>query len=81
MADYGSEVAPNGPVQDMAAFDPIAGTFPPQERNAPQAGFTGGMGGAGLGGQAEPPAADKLNIPGGGPTPGNTGSAITTSNG
>ena len=51
---YGSEVAPNGPVQDMWAYDDIAGTFPPRERDAPPSDFTGGTGGGGLGGVAEP---------------------------
>jgi hypothetical protein len=37
----------------MWAFDDIAGIFPPRERNAPQGDFTGGMGGTGLGGEAE----------------------------
>jgi len=50
---YGADIGPSGG-QDMWQFDPIAGTFPPQERNAAPDTFTGGMGGAGLGGQAEP---------------------------
>jgi hypothetical protein len=53
MTQYGAEIGPNGPQQDMWAFDDIAGVFPPRERNAPQGDFTGGMGGAGLGGEAE----------------------------
>lgn len=58
---YGCEVQPAGPVQDMFAIDAIAGTFPPQERSAQPADFTGGMGGQGLGGMAEPlyPDGDK----------------------
>jgi hypothetical protein len=51
---YGGEIAPLPPHQNMFAIDPIAGQFPPQERNASPAAFTGGMGGQGLGGQAEP---------------------------
>ena len=51
---YGADVAPTGPVQDMWAYDPIAGTFPPLERDASPEDFTGGTGGAGLGGMAEP---------------------------
>lgn len=54
-AQYGSEVGPKGPQQDMWAFDGIAGTFPPNERDASPDVFTGGTGGVGLGGQAEPP--------------------------
>jgi hypothetical protein len=50
---YGADIGPTGG-QDMWQFDPIAGIFPPQERNASPAAFTGGMGGAGLGGMAEP---------------------------
>jgi hypothetical protein len=50
---YGADIGPQGG-QDMFAYDPIAGTFPPMERSASPASFTGGMGGAGLGGQAEP---------------------------
>jgi len=65
----------------MSAFDPIAGTFPPNERSASPAVFGAGMAGAGLGGEAEPPAMDKLNVAGGGPTAGNSGSALTTSSG
>jgi hypothetical protein len=51
---YGADVAPNGPVEDMFAIEPIAGQFPAQERSASPGEFTGGTGGAGLGGQAEP---------------------------
>ena len=50
---YGADIAPNGPVQDMTLYDPIVGVFPPQERNASPPVFTGGMGGHGLGGEAE----------------------------
>jgi hypothetical protein len=50
---YGADIGPAGG-QDMWAFDAIAGIFPPQERSASAASFTGGMGGEGLGGQAEP---------------------------
>lgn len=53
MTQYGSEVDPNGPLQDMATIDVIAGQYPPQARDASQAAFTGGMGGQGLGGEAE----------------------------
>ena len=57
MADpkYGCEVGPNGPQQDMWAFDDIAGIFPPRERDEAPNNFTGGMGGQGLGGVAETP--------------------------
>jgi hypothetical protein len=54
MTQYGSEVGPNGPQQDMWAGDLIAGT--PGDRSSDQAAFTGGAGPAGehgLGGQAE----------------------------
>jgi hypothetical protein len=55
MADptYGSEVAPNPPVDDMYAIDQLAGQFD-ADRDSSPASFTGGMGGAGLGGTAEP---------------------------
>jgi hypothetical protein len=55
MADpqYGSEVAPAGPVQDMTAIDLIAGSV--HDRDAAPAEFTGGDSGQGLGGVAEPP--------------------------
>lgn len=53
MANYGSEVEPAGPRQDMAQIDVIAGQYPPQARDDSQAAFTGGMGGTGLGGSAE----------------------------
>jgi len=51
---YGSEVAPNGPVDDMYAIDLLTGQQNADRDSAP-AQFTGGMGGHGLGGQAEPP--------------------------
>jgi len=76
---YGSEVAPNDPRQDMSAIDTVAGSV--HDRDAGPGEFTGGSTGAGLGGVAEPAAADKLNVPGGGPTPGATGSPLTTTNG
>ena len=79
MAEFGSEVAPNGPLQDMSAIDTIAGSV--HARDASEAEFTGGTGGGGLGGMAEPAAADKLNAPGGGPTPGASGSPLSTSAG
>lgn len=50
---YGADISPNGPVQDMYAFDPIAGDFPPAENGADPGIFTGGTGGGGLGGSAE----------------------------
>jgi hypothetical protein len=46
---YGADIGPTGG-QDMWAYTPLAGTFPPMERNASPAGFTGGTGG-----MAEPP--------------------------
>lgn len=52
---YGADIAPTGG-QDMWQIDPIAGSFPPNARDASPAAFTGGTGGAGLGGQAEPMA-------------------------
>lgn len=56
MADpqYGSEVAPQPPVDDMYAIDQLAGQFD-ADRDSSPAAFGGGTGGAGLGGQAEPP--------------------------
>jgi hypothetical protein len=53
MTVYGAEVPPNGPQQDMWAFDDIAGVFPPREREDPPNDFTGGIGPMGIGGQAE----------------------------
>ncbi len=53
-AQYGSEVAPNGPQQDMWQIDTLTGTV--GDRSSDQAVFTGGAGPAGehgLGGQAE----------------------------
>ncbi len=52
-AVVGADIAPLGPVQDMWAFDGIAGVFPPRERDAPPGDFSGGTGGGGLGGSAE----------------------------
>ena len=49
---YGADVAPTGPVQDMWAYDPIAGSV--HDRTASAADFTGGDSGIGLGGMAEP---------------------------
>jgi hypothetical protein len=53
MTTYGSEVPPQGPQQDMWAFDDIAGVFPTRERETPPDDFTGGTGPSGIGGQAE----------------------------
>lgn len=50
---YGSEVAPLPPVDDMYAIDTLAGQTD-ADRDSSQASFTGGMGGGGLGGTAEP---------------------------
>ena len=55
MTQYGGQVAPNGPQQDMWAHDVIAGD-PNVNRSEDQALHTGGAGPAGehgLGGQAE----------------------------
>jgi hypothetical protein len=49
---YGSEVGPNPPQQDMTQIDVIAGEAG-HTRDLPPAAFTGGTGGSGLGGQAE----------------------------
>lgn len=57
MAQYGSEVEPNGPVQDMEMIDNLGG--PAQDRDASPKSFTGGTTGAGLGGTAEPDAPAK----------------------
>jgi len=43
------------------SIDRIAGE--PHDRDASQAAFTGGMGGMGLGGKAEPEAASKDPVP------------------
>lgn len=48
---YGSEVAPQGPVQDMWAIDTIAGSV--HDRDSSPAETTGGDTGSGLGGVAE----------------------------
>jgi hypothetical protein len=61
---YGGEIGPSGFQQDMWAHDPIAGTFPPQERSADPGSFTGGMGGGGIGGQAEPMEPGGVSQPG-----------------
>lgn len=61
MAQYGSEVQPNGPVQNMEEIDTLAGSV--MDRDASPAAFTGGTGGAGLGGTAEPDAPDKQKTP------------------
>lgn len=61
MAQYGSEVEPNGPVQDMEMIDTIAGSV--MDRTASPAAFTGGTGGAGLGGTAEGEAPAKEKRP------------------
>lgn len=50
---YGADVAPNAPVQDMWAFDLLAGQAS-AGRDADPGAYTGGTGGAGLGGEAEP---------------------------
>lgn len=50
---YGCEVGPAGPQQDMAAIDHIAGGDA-LDRSASPATFTGGTTGAGLGGTAIP---------------------------
>jgi hypothetical protein len=58
---YGSEVGPQGPQQDMHAIDTIVGTI--GDRSSDQAQFTGGAGPAGehgLGGSAEPMDGDVL---------------------
>lgn len=57
MAQYGSEVQPNGPLQDMEAIDTLTGAV--QTRDSSPAVATGGTGGGGLGGVAEPAAPDK----------------------
>jgi hypothetical protein len=51
--EYGCQIEPAGPLQDMAAIDVLAGAV--NDRTASPAVFTGGMGGRGLGGLAEPP--------------------------
>ncbi len=53
MAQYGSEVGPNPPQQDMYAVDVIVG--PQHDRGASPAEFTVGTGGAGEGGVAGGP--------------------------
>ena len=61
---YGADIGPQGG-QDMWLFDPIAGTFPPTEYHAPPGAFTGGTGGAGLGGVAEPMPPEGITPAGG----------------
>ena len=51
MTTYGSEIAPNGPQQDMWQIDTIAGSV--HDRDSSPGEATGGDTGAGLGGQAE----------------------------
>lgn len=51
-ATLGADIAPTGG-QDMWGCDVIAGAYPDQGRAASPATFTGGTGGAGLGGMAE----------------------------
>lgn len=58
---YGAEVRPMGPLQDMEAIDTIAGSV--HTRDASPASFTGGMGGRGMGGMAEPDAPDYTPVP------------------
>lgn len=53
-AQYGSEVAPQPPVDDMYAIDVLAGQVNADLNTSP-AQFGGGTGGAGLGGTAEAP--------------------------
>ncbi len=60
-AMYGSEVEPNDPIQDMSKIDTLAGAV--ADRDSSPATFTGGMGGMGLGGQAEPDAPPKEKLP------------------
>lgn len=50
---YGSEVGPNPPQQDMTELDVLAGQVAADRTNDP-ASYGGGTGGAGLGGVAEP---------------------------
>jgi hypothetical protein len=51
---YGGEIGPQGYQQDMWQLDHIVGVFPPMDKGAAPGDFTGGTGGGGLGGQAEP---------------------------
>ncbi|MGH2443959.1 MAG: hypothetical protein ACRDFX_12460 [Chloroflexota bacterium] len=51
---YGADVAPTAPVQPMWQYDAIGGRLPAPDRDASPASFTGGAGGGGLGGNAEP---------------------------
>lgn len=50
---YGSEVGPQPPQDDMYAIDVLTGQQNADINTSP-AQFTGGTGGAGLGGSAEP---------------------------
>lgn len=50
---YGSEVGPQPPQDDMYAIDVLMGQTDADRSSSPSA-FTGGTGGAGLGGTAEP---------------------------
>lgn len=61
MTQYGSEVQPNGPVQDMKQIDTLTGSV--HTRDDGPAAFTGGTTGAGLGGQAEGEAPGKAERP------------------
>jgi len=47
---YGCEVAPSGPRQEMTAIDTLAGSV--RDRTTGQSEFTGGTGNAGIGGQS-----------------------------
>lgn len=59
---FGAEVQPMGPLQDMfGSIDTIVGSV--HTRDDAQATFTGGMGGVGYGGVAEPPAPGKNPVP------------------
>jgi hypothetical protein len=59
---FGSEVHPRGYLQDMeSSIDLIAGSV--HDRDAGPGEFTGGMGGTGLGGVAEPDAPMKAKVP------------------
>ena len=66
MADYGAEVLPMGPLQDMTQIDVIAGSGP-HDRSAREQDFTGGLGPVvgepGFGGSAEGTEAPKVKVP------------------
>lgn len=53
-AQYGSEVGPKPPQDDMYAIDVLAGQIN-ADSSAQPGQFGGGTGGGGIGGQAEPP--------------------------